>query len=102
MIHEAVLISEKATLNSKSERKGYKIVRLTVEKSSWEQLKTIELDEAADSKLDKEMLLVRNKVKAYRVAKKSISDNNFPYFSRKRKSSVMDQSDAMSKNLDQS
>ena len=68
MIHEAVLISEKATLNSKSERKGYKIARLTVEKPSWEQLKSIELDVAADSKLDKEMLLVREKVKAHRVA----------------------------------
>ena len=51
MIHEAVLISEKATLNSKSERKGYKIARLTVEKSPWEQLKNIELDDAFDSKL---------------------------------------------------
>ena len=46
-------------LNTKSERKGYKIARLTVEKTAFEHLKKIEDDEVANSKLNHEMLLVK-------------------------------------------
>ena len=45
MIHEAVAISEEASLNSKAEWRGYKITRLEVEKTSREKLKDLESEE---------------------------------------------------------
>ena len=44
-IHEAVRISECASLNSKSEWGHYKISRLTIEKSDWERKKEVEEEE---------------------------------------------------------
>ena len=100
MIHEAVLITEKAMLNSKSERKGYKIARLTVEKTAFEHLKKIEDDEVANSKLNHEMLIVKEKVLAHRVLKKSINQTNSFNCSRKRKLVEMDQSGAKTNAVD--
>ena len=42
MIHEAIKIIEQASMNSKSERSGYKIARLSVSPTEWELKKQIE------------------------------------------------------------
>ena len=52
MVKEAVLILDQATLNSKSEYKGYKIPRLTVEKNDWEAKKDQDENLAKNQKLD--------------------------------------------------
>ena len=48
MVHEAVSIQENASMNSKSEHKSYKIARIKVEKSSWDDRKEIEDSERVD------------------------------------------------------
>ena len=93
MIHEAILISEKASLNSKSERKGYKVARLTIEKSMWEQRKDIDSEESESSEISKEMLLVREKILEHRANNCNTNPSNF---CRKRKEN-MDQTPSTSK-----
>ena len=39
MVHEAVLIGDNSTMNSKSEFGGYKIARLSVSQSDWQKKK---------------------------------------------------------------
>ena len=56
MIHEAIKIIELASMNSKSERGGYKIARLTVSPTEWEAKKNVEIIEA-DNKVSREELL---------------------------------------------
>ena len=85
MIHEAVLIGDKASLNSKSEWRGYKVARLTVEKAVWEQRKDIEDEDKVDSDLKSEMLLVRDRAIAHRANVSNVSnDPNSLFVSRKR------------------
>ena len=43
LLHEAVMISMSASMNSKSEHVGYKIKRIQVEKNEWKSLKELEL-----------------------------------------------------------
>ena len=42
MVHEAVRILSHASMNSKTEFKGYKIARITVEQTEWEARKSVE------------------------------------------------------------
>ena len=41
MVHEAVSIMRQATMNSKSERTGYKIARLSVSQNDWQKRKRL-------------------------------------------------------------
>ena len=77
MIHEAILISDCATLNSKAEYRGYKMARLKVEEAPWEARNKVELERANEAKLDNKMLLIKNKVLAHRTQVKSqVRGNN--------------------------
>ena len=62
MIHEAVLISEKASLNSKAEWMGYKMARLSIEKTAWETKKQAENDEIEAKNLNFQLDDFRTKV----------------------------------------
>ena len=42
MVHEAVRILSHASMNSKTEFKGYKSARTTVEQTEWEARKSVE------------------------------------------------------------
>ena len=89
MVKEAVLIQEQASLNSKSEFRGYKVARLTVEKQDWQIRKDQEIEAKAARDLDKE--LSDHKLNVERFAKAQPSDSlnvsNFQFSCRKRKGS---------------
>ena len=90
MVKEAVLILDQASLNSKSEYKGYKIPRLAIEKSDWESKKDQDENLAKNQKLDKDLATFREKLRSIALAQPSIShnlSNNFDLSSRKRKMS---------------
>ena len=67
MIHEAVLIREKASLNSKAEWRGYKVAKLEVEKPSWQRLKDLETDDFEDKNLKRELSVFREKILTHRA-----------------------------------
>ena len=56
MIHEAIKIIELASMNSKSERGGYRIARLTVSPTEWETKKALENIEL-DDKVSRDTIL---------------------------------------------
>ena len=51
MIHEALLIPEVVSLNSKAEYGGYKVARLVVETSAKELKKALDEDDLEDVKV---------------------------------------------------
>jgi len=55
LVREAVLIQERAALNSRSEWGGYTVGRLTVLKSEKETKKQVELDDMTDKKFKIEL-----------------------------------------------
>ena len=61
MIHEAIRILSSASCNSKSERKGYKIARITIEPNEWEKKKEIEILEKANKHEEELMLSVKKR-----------------------------------------
>ena len=76
------LIIESSTLNSKSEWQGYKIPRLTVEKSDGEtkeQLEVVEFEEKVVGNRVKEL-----KERVVSFTQPALTDNNNKFHSRKR------------------
>ena len=78
MIHEAVRIISHASMNSKTEIKGYKIARITVEPSEWESKKSLEDAEKVTKREEAEL----TEFQAQAIARNKLSTNNFN--SRKR------------------
>ena len=46
MVHEAILIGKHASMNSKSEWRGFQVKRLTIEKTDWQTKKELDQGEA--------------------------------------------------------
>ena len=65
LCHEAVRIMNLATMNSKSEIKGYKIARLSVSKSDWQIKKDLEMSETTTKQQTTEMLKLKSRVISY-------------------------------------
>ena len=85
MIHEAILISDKASLNSKAEWKGYRLARLTVEKSDKETKKHLEKGDLEELKLNQQLSVFKSEILRNRASSaNNIVTNNFSS-SRKRK-----------------
>ena len=86
MVHEAVLIGSKATMNSKAEWMGYRVARLSVEMTDKEAKESVETSEGVDrhEKAEISALLARVATNC------SPSTNSNPYFdSRKRSGTTM-------------
>ena len=81
MVHEAILIMRIASMNSKSEFKGYKIATLTVNQSEWEKRKEIEISNETDRVELGEVLKLRERVVANA---RTASNNNLNLHYRKR------------------
>ena len=86
MVHEAVLIGSKGSMNSKAEWKGYRVARLSVEMTDKEAEECVEKCEGVDrqEKAEISALLAR-------VAEKSSPSTayNNCFVSRKRSGSTM-------------
>ena len=87
MVKEAVLIRDQASMNSKSEFRGYKIARLTVEKQDWEVKKDQDSEAKSSKELENEMLAHKADIERFALAQSSASNQVVnPLFScRKRK-----------------
>ena len=85
LVREAVVIEHSASMNSRAEWGGYKIPRLTVEKSDWETRSDIEKKEYSVKGEMSEMLNLKNRVVAY--AQRAGSDINVNFSCRKRMAS---------------
>ena len=103
MVEEGVMISECATLNSKSEWKGYRVARLSVEMTDAQKVKDLAKSEQSDRYLKSELLLLKERVEATKSDNKGgvdVSDNTKTDSScRKRSASSMRQSGALDKRL---
>ena len=89
MIHEAILINELAIFNSKSEFRGYKLTRLTVEISVWETKKQLENDEIKGNNLNKQLAIIKGNIIVNRANSAADSnDTNDFTSSRKRKGTM--------------
>ena len=80
MIHEAIKIIEQASMNSKSERSGYKIARLSVSPSEWELKKQIETIDNQDKVTRDELIKLKERVDLAKL----VTKNNSDFCSRKR------------------
>ena len=86
MLHEAVRILKCATMNSKTELKGYKIARIVVEPLQWQAKKDLELAEKLDKIEEGKMLCLREKMLDHPFF--SNSNNNSSSRKRKQEMSV--------------
>ena len=103
MVEEGVMISECATLNSKSEWKGYRVARLSVEKTDAQKVKELATIEQSDRNVKNEMLLLKERAEVAKISSRGDRDasDKFKNFSscRKRPSDSMRQSGALAKRL---
>ena len=99
LVHEAVRIPKRASLNSKSEWGGYKLARLTVEKPEWEARKDIVEAEKVSSNEAFEMLKFKAKVIA--AAQHSSINKNVVSCRKRRMDSAKDVSNVCTPVQDQ-
>ena len=97
MVKEAILIVEKASLNSKSEYKGYKIARITVDKSDKEKKVEEDLEEAREAEIRKEMVGLKGRVESAKAQLKASNKTKFVDIYRKRAAAEMAESGESSK-----
>ena len=75
LVQEAVIIEKCASMNSRAEWGGYKIPRLTVQKSDWEARNEVEITENETKNEFLEMLKVKNRAVAYaQLAKNNVNN----------------------------
>ena len=74
MVHKAVFIENKASLNSKAEWLGFRVARLSVEMTDKEAKESVELVEKASIEEISEMLALIESVIANRLLCKSNTD----------------------------
>ena len=79
MVHEAILIGKHASMNSKSEWRGFQVKRLTVEKTDWQTKKELDQGEAR-AKVEKGLM---NALKERAASVRSKSVSNISLNSRK-------------------
>ena len=89
MVHEAVLNESKASLNSKAERMGYRVARLSVEITVKKAKDSVDLVDKTSKEEKSEMLALIERVVANRLQFKS----NDQLSSRKRPDPVMSESE---------
>ena len=85
MIHEAVQILDHATMNSRSEWKGYRLTRLTVEKGDKENKEGVEKIESENKIENQEMLKLKTRVIANARLSSNVSNQTFSCRDTKRK-----------------
>ena len=86
LVHEAILISDQATMNSKSEWGGYRMARLKVESAEWQVRKEVEEVEDQAKVVREGMIATRDRAKAH--AKAVLATNDI-LTSRKRQAQTM-------------
>ena len=74
MVHKAVLIENKASLNSKAEWMGFRVARLSVKMTDKEAKESVEFVEKASKEEIFEMLALVERVVANRLLCKSNTD----------------------------
>ena len=82
MIHEAIRILSSASCNSKSEKKGYKIARITIEPNEWEKKIEIEIFERANKREEELMLSVKQRALDTNLKVKPPRANTNPKFTQ--------------------
>ena len=82
MINEAITILKCASMNSKSEYRGYKLARLTVSQSEWQTRKEVEIMDREDKVEKGEMLSLKNRVVS--VARSAQPNNQFKTYRKRR------------------
>ena len=92
MIQEAILILNSASMNSRSEWKGYKIARLSVSQSEWQKRKDLEMVDQLDQVELGEMLRLKDRV----IANARTANINASLTYRKRMADNLDASDVPS------
>ena len=81
LVHEAVRIPNRASLNSRGEWGGYKIARLKIDKPDWKAKKDLEIEEIEKMKVSDDLIRFKSRVVANA---QQGSNNHFNTFYRKR------------------
>ena len=80
VVHESISIVNSASINSKSEVKGYKIARITIEKRYCESKCGLKQSESVARQVDSNMQSLRDKAQL-----STCQDSNLSYSCRKRR-----------------
>ena len=83
MVKEAILIVKKASLNSKSEYKGYKIARISVEKSERDRKEEEVREEALETQVRQEMIGLKDRVEKANAQLKANNNQVFLILQKK-------------------